>query len=317
MFLTIDRPDQGDLAAVLGGGVHDLLHPVHVAGEAGHDDALLGSREDVGQHRPDRALRHHDARHLGVRGVGQQQVNAVGAEPGEPAEVGQPVVQRQLVHLEVAGVQDDPGRRLDRDRERVRDRVVDREELQLPRTEGLLSPPASTSTSTGRDPVLGELGADQRQRQPRPDQRDVGPLPQQVRNAADVVLVRMRQHQRVDLVQPALERGEVRQDQVDAGLVVLGEQDAAVDDEQPAGVLEDRHVAADLAEAAERDQAQAVSGPGAAVPLAPGAGDSLELHTARGKIGPQPLDLRRPSRSTVAAGPVRRAARAGPAPPSS
>ena len=40
------------------------------------------------------------------------------------------------------------------------------------------------------------------------------------------------------------------------GVVVLGEQHAAVDDEQAAVVLEDGHVAADLAEAAERDDPQ-------------------------------------------------------------
>ena len=121
-------------------------------------------------------------------------------------------------------------------------------------------PPASTSTSTGvircsvsllrtsasvsRDPTIGMSAR----------------CAQQVRHGADVILVRVREHERLDLVEPAFEGGEVRQDQVDAGLVVLGEQHAAVDDEQPAGVLEDGHVAADLAEAAERDQAQAVSG---------------------------------------------------------
>src|SRR5262249_9334577 len=49
---------------------------------------------------------------------------------------------------------------------------------------------------------------------------------------------------------------------VDAGLVVLGEQHAAVDDEQVAVVLEHRHVAAHLAEPAQRDHAQAVGGQG-------------------------------------------------------
>ena len=52
------------------------------------------------------------------------------------------------------------------------------------------------------------------------------------------------------------------QDEVDAGLVVLGEQHAAVDDEQAAAVLEHGHVAADLAEAAERDDAQGALGEG-------------------------------------------------------
>ena len=48
------------------------------------------------------------------------------------------------------------------------------------------------------------------------------------------------------------------QDQVDAGLLVLGEQHTAVDDEQLAAVLEHRHVAADFADTAERDHPQAV-----------------------------------------------------------
>ena len=127
--------------------------------------------------------------------------------------------------------------------------------------------PASLDLDVHRgDPVLGELAAHERQRQARAHERDVRTLAEQVRHAADVVLVRVREHERLDLVQPALECGEVRQDQVDAWLVVLREQHAAVDDEQPPGVLEHRHVAADLAEAAERDQAQAVSGQGRRCP---------------------------------------------------
>ena len=64
----------------------------------------------------------------------------------------------------------------------------------------------------------------------------------------------------VDLVEPVTDRGEVGQDHVDAGLVLLGEQHAAVDDQQLAGVLEDGHVAADLAEPTECDDPQAPVG---------------------------------------------------------
>ena len=71
-----------------------------------------------------------------------------------------------------------------------------------------------------------------------------------------MILVRVREHDRVDVVEPRPDVVEVGEDQVDPGLVGLGEEHAAVDDEQPAGVLEDRHVAADLAETAERDDAQ-------------------------------------------------------------
>ncbi len=130
----------------------------------------------------------------------------------------------------------------------------------------LCLPPACDLHVHRRDAVLGQLALHQGQREPRPDQRNVGPLPQQVGNAADVVLVRVRQHERVDLVQPAVQGGEVRQDQVDARLVILREQDAAVDDEQPPAELEDRHVAADLAEAAQRDHAQTAVGQGRRCP---------------------------------------------------
>src|SRR5690606_36698865 len=73
---------------------------------------------------------------------------------------------------------------------------------------------------------------------------------------ADVVLVAVREHQGFDVVQAVPDVVEVRQDQVDPGLLLLREEHAAVDDQQPAGVLEDRHVPADLAEAAEGDDAQ-------------------------------------------------------------
>jgi hypothetical protein len=73
----------------------------------------------------------------------RKQVDALLAEPGERAQVGDAAVQRQLVHLEVAGVQDSR-RRADRHRERVRDRVVDGEELAVERP-SCRPPPSRTS----------------------------------------------------------------------------------------------------------------------------------------------------------------------------
>ena len=48
--------------------------------------------------------------HVGVGGVGQEQVDALLAEPRERAQVGDAAVERQLVHLEVARVQHETGR---------------------------------------------------------------------------------------------------------------------------------------------------------------------------------------------------------------
>jgi hypothetical protein len=56
----------------------------------------------------------------------------------------------------------------------------------------------------------------------------------------------------LDPVEAVSDGIEVGQDQVHARMVLLGEEDAAVDDQQALVVLEDGHVATDLTEPAER-----------------------------------------------------------------
>ena len=123
------------------------------------------------QHRPDLPLGRDEPGHLGVGRVHQEQVDTLVAELGEPAEVGEPAVQRQLIELDVAGVQHGAGRCADADRQRVRDRVVDREELQVerarpcggrprrpPRASGVIRCSrhfAAISASENRAPITG------------------------------------------------------------------------------------------------------------------------------------------------------------------
>ena len=118
-----------------------------------------GATEHVVEHRPDLALGRDEARHLGVRRVAHQQVDALAAEPRPAAEVGDPAVERDLVHLEVAGVQDGAGRGADRDAERVGDRVVDGEELARERAE-LLDLAFLDLERQRLDPVLLQLALD-------------------------------------------------------------------------------------------------------------------------------------------------------------
>ena len=51
------------------------------------------------------------------------------------------------------------------------------------------------------------------------------------KNGADVVLVAVGEDDGLDVVEPIANVVEVRQDQVDAWLVVLGEEHSAVDDQ--------------------------------------------------------------------------------------
>ncbi len=87
------------------GGVEHLLHAMHVRGEARDDHPAGRLGDDVGDDVADLALGRDEAGNLGVGRVGQQQVDALVAQSGEAGQVGEPAVQRGLVHLEVAGVQ--------------------------------------------------------------------------------------------------------------------------------------------------------------------------------------------------------------------
>ena len=156
-----------------------------------------------------------EAGDLGVGGVGEEEVDALLAQPGEAAQVGDPAVQRELVHLEVAGVQHQAGGGADRDGQAVGDRVVDRDELAVERARAPAGCPSRDLDGLRGDPVLLELGLDEGQRELGADQGDVRPLAQQVRHAADVVLVPVREHDGVDLVEAVPDPGEVGQDHVD------------------------------------------------------------------------------------------------------
>ncbi len=106
------------------------------------------------------------------------------------------------------------------------------------------------------EPVLAQLAAEEGQGQLGADQREVPTLAQEKRHGPDVVLVAVGQDHRLHLVEPVPDGVEVREDQVDARVVVLGKQHSAVDDEQAPVVLEDGHVPTDLAEPAERGDPQ-------------------------------------------------------------
>src|SRR6476661_4261305 len=253
--------DHGHLAARLLGRVEHLLDAVHVAAEAGDDDASLGMAEDLVDGGRDLELGRRETGDVGVGRVGEEEVDALLPEPGEGAQVGQATVQGQLVHLEVAGVQQRAGLGAHEDGERVGDRVVDGDELEVEDAE-LLALPLLDGHGVRPDAVLLELGLHEREGQRGADDRDVALELEQVGHRADVVLVAVREDDRHDVVEPVGDVAEVREDQVDSRVVVLGEEDAAVDDEQLAPGLEHGHVAADLAEPTERHDPQAVVGEG-------------------------------------------------------
>ena len=116
----------------------------------------------------------------------------------------------------------------------------------------------SSPGSSGSSGLLWSLCSlillpEQAAREGRRVDRHARELGQDVRQPADVVLVGMRDEERLDLVAAFLEVGDVGHDEVDAEHLLVGEHQPAVDDDDVVAVLEHVHVLADLAHAAERD----------------------------------------------------------------
>ena len=196
---------------------------------------------------------------LGIRGVPEQQVDAAVAELGQPPDVGLEPVHGRVVELPVAGVEDTARGRLDRDRHCVGDRMRHAHELE-PETPEHERRPFGVGLDElrhRRHTVLLELRADEPEREPRRHDALHRHLTEDVREAADVILVPVGQHHRKHPA--ALEIREIRKNEVDAEMLVAREGETCVDDDDVVAQLVHGHVLADLAEAPERDDAQDVA----------------------------------------------------------
>ena len=194
---------------------------------------------------------------VGVGGVAAQQQQPLAAQLGQPRDVGGHAVDRGLVELVVARQQRGPELAGQRDREGVGDRVGHLDHLDAERAgvEGLPRPDVGDLDVA--QAVLVELGAHHRRgERAAVDGRRAVELAQHEGQRADVVLVPVGEHDRLDVLGPLAQVGEVGQHQVHPELVGRGEHQPGVDHHDAAVVLDDRHVLADLAEAPEREHSQ-------------------------------------------------------------
>ena len=247
--------DHADLAAALLGGVDDLLQAVDVRRERRHDHPARRVADDALERSGDDLLALGHALALGVRRVGEQQRETSLAEAPELREVGAPAVDRRVVDLEIAGVQDRALVGVQRDGHGVRDRVRDAHELGLERADlhRLAVRVDLDQLRVVSHAVLVELRLDQAERQPRAPDLGHADLAHQVRQRADVILVAVREDDGPQRARRVAQVAEVGQHEVDAHHLVAREAETRVDQDALAVLLDHGHVLADLAETAERD----------------------------------------------------------------
>ena len=164
-------------------------------------------------------------------------------------------VDRRVVDLEIARVQERALIGVQRDRDRVGDRVRDAHELgaERPDLHRLAARVDLDQLRVVAHAVLVELRLDQPERQPRAPHLGHADLAHQVRQRADVILVTVRQDDRAQRARRIAQVAEVGQHEVDAQHLVAREAEPGVDQDALAVLLDHGHVLADLAETAERD----------------------------------------------------------------
>ena len=253
-------PDDAHLPPDGDRDVDRLLHPVDVRRERRDENASLAQRNDLAERLADDTLGQRDSRTLRVRRVAEHQVDTLVAQLGEPADVGLESVDRRVVELPVPRVHDASGRRLEDDGHAVGNGVrhPDEGDTERPDVSPRVVRMDLLELRGAHQAVLVQLRLDEPERQPgRPNLGDTH-LTEQVRQRADVVLVAVREDHGADVGRTLAEIREVREDEIDAEVLVAREREARVDDHDRAVALDRRHVLPDLAEAAKSHYPAAV-----------------------------------------------------------
>ena len=175
-------------------------------------------------------------------------------------DVGDAAVDRALVELVVARVDDRPQRRADDDRERVGNAVAHGAEADLERPQ-LDDRVVGHLVDLGRleQAVLVELRLRDREGETARVDRRVD-VAQHERQGAVVVFVAVRDEEAEDVVAALTQVADVGQHEVDAEHVVAREGETAVDDDDLAVVFDRGHVLADLPHASQGDDLQGFGG---------------------------------------------------------
>ncbi len=222
----------------------------------------VGAREHLLQVRSDLSLGGREARTVGVGRVAAQQQHALGTQLGQARDVGRHAVDRRLVELVVAGQEHRAQAGTERDRARVGDRVGHVHQLERERPQRHLIAGRQILELDIAQVMLVELGAGHgdRQRTAVDDRRSARAaarqLAQHPRQRSQVILMPVGDDDRLDVIRALAQISEVGQHEVDPKHVGGGKAQPGVDDDDPVLVFDDRHVLADLAEPAERQDPQ-------------------------------------------------------------
>ena len=243
--------ENSDAALVLYRRVNDLLNAVHVRGECRNDDTTTHVMKRLVKRRTDCTLTRCMSLALCIRAVCEEEQNPLVAKLGEAAEIRHLPIDRRIVELEVTRVDDHAHGGLDREPNRIGDRVIhaDKADTEAADIDDI---PRHHRVQIARiNAVFLETPFENPERQTRPidGYRD---LLHYIWQGTDMILVPVRENNRFHLVPVFDQIGNIRNDKVDAEHVLLREHEPGVDHKNLIIHADGSHVLSDLAKTAER-----------------------------------------------------------------
>ena len=241
-------PDQGDVAVVDARGLGDRLQPRDIRGKTSDGDSPVVTADQVGQGLAQFAFRAGAAGLQRVCRVADDREHALVADLAQSVLIGRRADQRLGIELPIAGVQHRAGRGADHDGVRLGDRMRQRDQLEIERSDlKAAGHRHGRNTHLAGEAALDELcpqhgggegGCPDRALQLRP----------QIRDRADMVLMRVRRDDAEQLVAALHNETRVGHDDIDPRLMLLlAKGDAAIDDQPLTPIAVNVEVHADLA----------------------------------------------------------------------
>ena len=215
-----------------------------MAGEGGNNNASFGMTDKIFERFSYFAFRPGKTLRVGIRGIAHEQVHAHLRETRHGGKIGTDTINGRLVKLEVARVQDIPCRRLHKSADRARDRVIHREELNSEATHFDLLTGFDFNELCILDAMLFEFQLDKPQRHFGGINGNLAiQVFQQIRQAARMVFVAMRDENTTELMRILQDIRVIRQNKIDSRMIVIGEHQARIIDDHILTALKNGHIA--------------------------------------------------------------------------
>src|SRR5450755_1443276 len=247
--------DQRDKAIIASGGIDHLLHTRDQRGKSRQHNATGRVGEDLIKRIVDHALRWSIAGRFDAGAITHHHKHALVAEATEHPEIGRLAIDRCIVELIVARVDDISQRRADHKTDGIGNAMIDAEELDHALTQlQLIAGRDHIDRCLIEQPMFLEFDINQALCQARRiDGREIQHW-QNVRQSANVIFMTVSNEDTAYTRLLVCKIARIGNNQVDTKHFIIGEHHPGINNDNVVTVLNDQHILSDLSQTSEREK---------------------------------------------------------------